>query len=50
MTILGSTVVITALGALAGFPFGLPTSGGLVGCFVGIVAGYATTYMRYRDV
>ncbi|UTI63936.1 AtpZ/AtpI family protein [Paraconexibacter antarcticus] len=50
ITTLVVIALCTAAGALIGEQAGLGTSGGLVGCFFGVVGGFTATYVRYRDL
>lgn len=49
-----TTLVVIGLcatgGALIGSQAELATSGGILGCFFGVVAGFAATYLRYRNL
>jgi hypothetical protein len=42
--------VFAVLGVLAGDAIGARAAGALVGGFVGVVAGFAGIYVRYRDL
>lgn len=50
ITILAVIGLITALGAIIGHQFDQATSGGLLRCFFGLIAGFAATYLQYHDV
>lgn len=50
VTILVVIGVVTTLGALVGQQMSLGVSGGLIGCFFGVVAGFAATYVRHRGI
>jgi hypothetical protein len=42
--------LFTGLGVLAGQQLDVAASGGLVGCFLGTIAGFTAVYLRYREI
>jgi F0F1-type ATP synthase assembly protein I len=49
-TLLGTTLALVVLGALAGWALGSVGLGILAGAFLGIPAGIVAVYRRYRGV
>lgn len=50
ITILVVIGLCTTGGAFVGNQAELAASGGILGCFIGVVAGFTATYLRYRNL
>jgi hypothetical protein len=50
LALIAVVAALAALGLMTGSALGAQAAGALVGGFVGVVAGFAGVYLRYRDL